>query len=207
MNHSKVLFATMIFAVAIFTTALTGFGQADPRAGFDQSYEVMLQVVTASNDAPNRNDLPANLSAISKELKTNFSFSNYHVATTLLGRVYDNGTVEYKSVTNGFVPDYTPGSQTFLEWTINNFRNVPGDKGQPGVRAEGFRFGARVPVITSNVKTEGGTGMPAVINYEAIGLTLRQVGLTQNVPTLLGTLSLPGTTGTIFLVVTVRPVS
>jgi len=44
-----------------------------------------------------------------------------------------------------------------------------------------------------------------VLNYEAVGLNMNRVSLPENKPTLIGTLSLPKTTGTMFLVLTVRP--
>ena len=44
----------------------------------------------------------------------------------------------------------------------------------------------------------------AVTNYESIGLNLRRISLVENTPTMIGTLNLPGTNGTIFLIMTVR---
>ena len=199
MNQPKSIFpVALVFSIILISSAVS-FGQQKVEPSFD----VSLQVVIGSNDATQRSDLPANLSAISKQLKSNFTFSNYRVASTLLGRISDSGTFEYKSVSNILGLESGGGSPTFLEWTVANLRSMPNAKGQSGFQAQVFRFGARVPVIAANFKDEAVKSNP-VVNYEQIGLSFSKVGLAENVPTLLGTLSLPGTTGTIFLVITIR---
>jgi hypothetical protein len=65
--------------------------------------------------------------------------------------------------------------------------------------AQPFRFGARVPIRVAEPGKPG-----AAINYESIGLTINRVSFRENVPTLLGTISLPRTAGTLFIVLTVR---
>jgi hypothetical protein len=142
--------------------------------------------------------LPASLSGISKQLKGNFSFSNYHLANTFLGRVSNTGNVEYKSVSNILGQETDAEAATFFEWSMGNFRSY-----QNGFQARSFRFGARVPVRTGTVKDAAGVASP-VINYEGVGVTMSTIGLPANTPTLIGTISLPKTAGTIFLVATVR---
>jgi hypothetical protein len=71
-----------------------------------------------------------------------------------------------------------------------------------GFQARGFRFGARVPIQTASIKDGGGVN--PIVGYEPIGLTMSMIGLPFDTPTLVGTISLPKTTGTIFLVATVR---
>ena len=95
-----------------------------------------------------------------------------------------------------------PGTPTFLDWELGDFRTMPNAKGQTGFQARIFRFGAKVPVVVGGHEVNGKT--TPVINYESIGLTLDKIGIAENVPTVIGTLNLPGTTGTIFLIMTVR---
>ncbi|HEX3102519.1 MAG TPA: hypothetical protein VHQ01_12030, partial [Pyrinomonadaceae bacterium] len=76
-------------------------------------------------------------------------------------------------------------------------------KGPQGFQAQGFNFGARVPVTTGTVKDQSGKDQP-IVNYEKIGLDLSKVSFAENVPTLVGTLNLPGNSGTIFLIMTVK---
>jgi len=199
MNQPKSIFATVFVFGVFLLTAAASFAQ--PKS--EPSYQVSLQFVIGSNDAAPRSELPASFSAISRQLKANFAFSNYRLASTFLGRVSDSGAFAYKSVSNILGQETGGASPTFLEWSLNNFMRIPSEKGPAGFQAEAFVFGARVPVVSNSFRDESGKSSQ-VINYEQIGLTLRKIGLSENVPTLLGTLTLPGTTGTIFLVVTVK---
>jgi hypothetical protein len=197
MNLTKsglcLVFFPLIFLLATFSVA----AQSDNTQQLEASYEVALHVVIGTNEGA-RTELPANLSTISKRLKSNFSFSNYRLANTFLGRVSNTGTVEYKSVSNILGQEIDSDAPMFLEWTMANFRAMPN-----GFQARSFRFGARVPVRTGTVKDAAGGAAP-VINYEAVGISMNLIGLPANTPTLVGTISLPKTSGTIFLVATVR---
>ncbi|PYT00432.1 MAG: hypothetical protein DMF63_07645 [Acidobacteria bacterium] len=198
MNLIKSPFRFFVFPIFIITFALSVSAQSDPVVQMlEPSYDVALHVVIGSNDG-SRTELPANLSTISKHLKGNFSFSNYRLANTFLGRISNSGTVEYKSVSNILGQETDADSPTFLEWSMGNFRAV-----QNGFQARAFRFGARVPVRTGSVKDAAGLATP-VINYESVGVSMNLIGLPANTPTLIGTISLPKTAGTIFLVATVR---
>ena len=200
MNQPKFLFSVLFVFCLIGAGASVSYGQQ-----VEPSYDVSLQIVIGSNDAAaGRADLPQNFSTISRQLKSTFAFSNYRLAGTFLGRVYTAGSFEYKSLTNIFGQESDPRSQaTFLDWSLNNFRTGTGAKGQQGFQAQAFRFGARVPVVTGSFKDDSGK-ISSVVNYEPIGLTLERVGLPDNIPTLIGTLNLPGAGGTIFLVMTAK---
>ena len=196
MNHLRPVFSLFL---VLFVFATAGFSQAyDPSQKVEPSYEVALQVVIGSNEAGQRGDLPANLSTISKQLRDNFSFSNYRLANTFLGRIANTGNIEYKSASN-VLGQETDASQTFLEWSLGNFRAM-----QNGFQARTFRFGARVPVQVGSSRDDTGRVSP-IINYESVGLTVSMIGLQPSTPTLIGTISLPKTSGTIFLVATIRP--
>lgn len=169
----------------------------------EPSYNISLQLIIGSNDAQNRGDLPAELNNVSRQLKSSFAFTNYRLASTFLGRISNTGNFEYKSTSNIFGQESSGATQSFIEWSAIQFRAMPNAAGQTGFQTQSFRFGARVPVLIAERKDEGGKVQP-VFNYEQIGLNLSKVGLSQNTPTLIGTLNLPGTSGTIFLVMTVR---
>jgi hypothetical protein len=199
MNQSK-RFSLLALPLLFLFVCSTAFAQPDPtQQRFEPSYELSLHVVIGSNEPGTRGvDLPSNLAAISKQLKSNFSFSNYRLANTFLGRISNTGNIEYKSVSNILGQDTDPESQTFLDWSVTGLRSM-----ENKFQARTFRFGARVPVRTGSVKDDAGKISP-VINYESIGLSMNMIGLTANTPTLVGTISLPRTTGTIFLVATIR---
>ncbi len=196
MNLSKHAFS-FAFPFLFLLASSAAYGQTDTAQQLEPSYEVALHVVIGSNDGA-KSDLPASLSGISKRLKGNFGFSNYRLANTFLGRISNTGNIEYKSISNILGQEIESESQTFLEWSLGNFRALP-----TGFQARSFRFGARVPVRTGTVKDSTGAVGP-IINYESVGLSMNMIGLPANTPTLIGTISLPKTSGTIFLIATIK---
>ena len=189
-----VISVMLILSASILAQAPT---QVEP------SYNISLQLVIGSNDAQTRGDLPAELNNVSRQLKSSFAFTNYRLASTFLGRISNTGNFEYKSTSNIFGQESSSATQSFIEWSALDFRTMPNAAGQTAFQTRSFRFGARVPVLMTERKDEAGKVLP-IYNYEQIGLNLSKVGLAQNTPTLIGTLNLPGTSGTIFLVMTVR---
>lgn len=187
----------LCFVTAISIPAL---GQADSRR-VEPSYEVLLHLVLGSNDSTARTEMPANLSGISKQIRSNFAFTNYRLAGTYHGRIGNTGSFESKSMT---VPIGSGASMTrpmFLDWTLADIQSGPISGGRDGFQARAFRFGARVPVVAMSGE---GPGASTVVNYESIGLTVSKIGIVENSPTLMGTVNLPGMEGTVFLVMTVR---
>jgi len=195
-------FRSIKIAVIVICVALgMCLSVAAQQPALDTNYDVVLELVVGSNDAGGKADLPQNLTGVARRIKSDFDFSNYRLASTLIGRVANNGYFDYNSVTNINGQESTRDSQTFIDWSLKNLHALPTSK---GLQAESFRFGARVPVVVGERSIEGG-GKGPVINYEQIGINLIHVGINQNTPTLIGTLHLPGQSGTIFLVMTIRP--
>ena len=195
MNQSRHCLSFLALPLLIFLAFSTASAQTDSGQQAEPTYELSLQVVIGSNEPGPGTSLPQNLSGISRQLKNNFSFSNYRLATTFLGRISNNGNLEYKSISNILGQESESDAQSFLDWSIVNLRSMP-----RGFQARTFRFGARVPVQTGT-----GLGDKVITNYENVGLNMTTLGLPANTPTLLGTVSLPKTSGTIFLVATIRP--
>lgn len=198
MNQSKRYFSFLFLSFLIAATLSTVHAQSDPGQLIEPSFEVSLHVVIGSNEAGSGVALPSGLAGVSKQLKGSFPFTNYRLANTFLGRISNNGNIEYKSISNILGEETDAESQTFLEWSMVGFRAAP-----RGFQARTFRFGARVPVRVGSSKDDAGRASP-VINYESVGLSMTTIGLPANTPTLVGTISLPKTSGTIFLVATIR---
>jgi hypothetical protein len=184
--------ALTLLCLAFF--AMTSAAQQTPA---EINYDVTLQLVIGSNDAGAKSDLPSTLGAVASQMKSGFNFASYRVASTFVGRIANNGAFEYNSVASIEGKDLSSAVPTFLDWSLHDLAMVPNSK---NLQAQSFKFGARVPVIVGDASKA-----QQAVNYEHIGVSLLRVGLNQNVPTLIGTLHLPGTTGTIFLVMTVRP--
>src|SRR5215203_1693520 len=151
MNLSNHALLRVVLALFVLAPLSAVFAQSDPSQQFEPSYEIALHVVIGSNDGASKTDLPQGLSVISKYLKGNFTFSNYRLANTFLGRISNNGNIEYKGLSNLLGQETEPESQTFLEWSMGNFRSMPN-----GFQARSFRFGAKVPIRTGSVKDSAG---------------------------------------------------
>lgn len=200
MYRPKSSFASLLF---VFLFTFTANAQtAPPLPDLEQNFEVVMNVVLGSDSGPARSALPANLSEVVGQLKASMAFNNYSVANTYFGRVADAGSLEYRSVADIFGIEAGSENPSFVEWKIGRIRSVPGNGRRHSFTIEGFRFGARVPIRMGSAGQDGKT--PLV--YEGIGLNLGNVNVAAGSPTLVGTLSLPRSNGTLFLVMTVNPV-
>jgi hypothetical protein len=184
-----VVFVASLIALLAFSAAAQ---QTDP----DRNYDITLQLVIGSNDAGPKNEIPANLAPITKQIRSSFDFSSYRLASTFLGRVATNGHFEYNSVASIDGKDMSSTVPTLLEWSLRDLHPSAGGR---GLQATSFRFGAKVPIVVGDAGKQS-------VNYEGIGVNINRVGLSENTPTLIGTLHLPGTSGTIFLVMTIRAI-
>ena len=205
MNRNQKIFTIIFVAAVALSAGRISFAQGPGKPIADASYEAMLYVVLGSNDAAPGGELPKNIAGVTRQLRDNFNFSNYRLLNTYVGRIANNGSLEYKSVaTLQNATDREIDSPSFLEWSLNNLRTSEAAPSGDLLVMQVFRFGARVPIkFTSAI--EGGKTHQTV-NYENVGLTVNRLGVAQNSPTLIGTISLPRTAGTVFLVLSVRPV-
>jgi hypothetical protein len=199
MNRSKFIFPITAFALLFLSGLMAAFAQAIPQP-VEPSHDVMLQVIIGSNDGTGQ-PLPAELAAISRHLKNNFSFSNYRVAETFLGRVGNRGDLEYKSVFNLMDQRSDAELQTFLEWSLRGLKTAKDVNDKTVMQAEMLRFGGRVPLKLSDAKGNEA----AVTQYESIGLKLDRLTLPVGASTLVGSITMTKALGTMFIVVTVRP--
>lgn len=201
MNKSKIIFKLFFFVLALSGASV--FAQTDnkqPQA--DPCYEVVLQLLVASNNASDKATVPSVLSNIVKKLKTNYNFSDYRLTTTFLQRT--SNSIEYKSLLNDFGQTQNKEAPVFSEWALRNLRNLPGSNGRSTIQFDTFKFGARVPVTTAGFTTETGKTTP-VINYESIGITTTRFSLNENEPTIVGSLATSKPDELMFLVLTVKP--
>lgn len=191
-----------IFAV-IFLVGLTNiFAQTDEKSQVEQSsFEVLLQVLVASNNS-NNDKLPPSLAGVAKKLKGEYSYSNYNLAATFLERISLNGAVEHKGLLNQLGQDQEKDIY-FTEWNLGGLRPALNSKGQNVVHFQNFRFGARVPVVTSVVKDAKGDNN-RIIQYEPIGISVNRFNLPENTPTIVGSMSTQKTDEFVFLVLTVK---
>ena len=203
MNQPKKILSIIFVAAVVVFGGRISFAQGESKSARESSYEAMLYVVLGSDEAAQGAELPKSLSPVTKQLRDNFAFGNYRLLNTYVGRVANNGSLEYKSVSSLPGPERELDSPSFLEWQLNGLRSSDSAVGNDLLLMQMFRFGARVPIkITA---TENGKTNQA-INYESVGLNVSRLSVASNSPTLIGTITLPRTAGTVFLVLAVRPV-
>ncbi len=204
MNKPKFIFSTATFFVVCLLSFTNFFAQTPIRQQSEPSYEVVLQVLIASNTASDKSvAVPQTLSNVVKKLKTNYTFSNYRLASTYLQRVANTGDMQFKGVSNE--PNQNVYAPIFSEWMLGRLMNMPDSNGQNSISIQNFRFGQRVPIKTASFKDENGKSND-VTNYESVGLTMQKLSLPLNMPTTIGNLSTSKPEEMMFLVLTVKPV-
>lgn len=202
MNRLTRIFFTFL-SISIFAAA--GFSQAvTPKAPEAANYEIVLQVLVGTDTRTTGGQLPQSLTSVTRQLKANYTFSGLRLANTYVGRISNGGSFEFKSVSNLFGSDAATDRPSFLDWSLSGLKVETKDGNKTEVGLQGFRFGARVPIITTQVKDNEGK-MQAIYNYENVGLSSTRIAIAENVPTLLGSLSLPNSDSSMFLILTLRP--
>lgn len=177
----------------------TAFAQTDALQS-EANYDAVLQIIAAADSGTTGQALPPNLQQIAKQLKTNFPVTELRIVNTYVGRIANGGNFEYKSVSNVFGQSQDSETPSFWDWSLFGLKS---GAGRSDILLQAFRFGARIPVRTTNLA--GPADRPqTVFNYESIGLSSQRLSLREGTPTLLGSLALPKTSGAVFLVLTLR---
>lgn len=197
MDKLKKISVLFVFALVVLAGAQT-FGQESRDAKpAEPSYEVLLQVLVASNaaTATGAPQMPAALANVVKKLKATFPFADYRVAAIYMNRVENGGSIESKGIIQETISSPT-AHPIFQEWSLTGVKKSAdgGAGGQNLIQANGFRFGTRVPIQVSSA-----------VSYENTGLNINRVNLVENAPTIIGTLNAPKSSELIVLVLTVRP--
>lgn len=204
MNKPKFIFSIAAFLFLCLLGFTTSFAQSPTRQQSESSYEVLLQVLIASNTAaPNSTAVPQTLSSVVTKLRTNYSFSNYRLTSTYLQRIANRGNLEFKGVSNE--PNQDVYAPIFSEFTLGQLTNSPDAGGQNSISIQNFRFGRRVPIKTADYKDDTGKSN-AVVNYESVGLSMQKLNLSLNTPTIIGNLSTSKTDELMFIVLTIKPI-
>lgn len=204
MTKPNFIFSAAFLLVCFSTNSLAQTPPAKERA--EPNYEIVLQVLTASNNAADNKQtaaaVPQTLAGVVKKLKNIYAFSNYRLTSTYLQRIANTGNVLSNDISNE--ASQNADAPVFSEWAIDQMLILPDAKGQDSIAIRNFRFGQRVPVKTASFAAENGKSN-AVVNYERVGLTMQKLGFPVNSPTVVGTLSASKPDELMFLILTVKP--
>jgi hypothetical protein len=149
--------------------------------------EIIVQTITGTTDTAEKSDLPKNLANIEKNLKSIFSFSSYKLSSTHFFRSSSN--FEYK----GFFAQ-SKNYSSVVEMTLSELKQT-----KNGYYFNNFRFGLLLlSSMDNDSKYRGQTGF-----------TVKDFLISQNTPTIIGSVSLPVKTQNydemIFIILTVKP--
>lgn len=204
MNKRKFIFS--VAAAFLVSLSVNTFAQQTPAKPAEPSYEVVLQVLVASNNAADKSSaavVPQNLSSVVKKLKNDYSFANYRVAETYFQRVANTGNVSSNGISSQ--PNQDVFAPVFSEWSVQQLQVLPDEKGRNSVSILNFRFGQRVPVKTASSGDEGEKAK-SVVNYQQVGIWAQKLNFAVNTPTVVGNLTTSKTDEATFLILTVKPV-
>ena len=202
MKLKKILFS---IAVLIFFSlnSSNAFAQSETKQT-ENVYEITFQTLVGSNAAGEKTDVPPSLAGVVRKLKTVYTNGNYRLTSTYFQRVAQNGTIESRNLINNANGNQDNQTPIFSEWSLSEVKSLPDSKGRNSIQFQSFRFGQRTPVKTSIFNGETGK-TSSVVNYEQIALTLNKSAVTENVPTVIGSLPMPSGE-IIFIVLSVKSV-
>ncbi|CAN5299399.1 hypothetical protein BH20ACI1_BH20ACI1_16140 [soil metagenome] len=189
MNKTKNLFLITFVCLLGLTNISAQTETPRPQPQVEPSYDVILNVITASNNANGKTDVPQTLLNSVKKMKNYFSFKNYNLDSTYLQRT--SGNIQVKSVLNTASQNQENYLPIFSDWSLLGLKSFPSNQ----VQFQSFNFGQRIPIRTSS----------GVFNYEQVGITLQKFSLPEDTPTVVGSLSGSKADELIFLVLTVKP--
>ena len=190
MNKLKRFSVFVIFAIFLSFHA-QAFAQENKDVKLaEPSYEVVLQVLVASN-AGDSDEMPLSLAPVVRKLKNTFPFTGYRVTGTYLNRVENGGTIENRSLIQETSASTAP---TFQNWSLYGLKKVDSSGGQNLIQVNTFQYGTKFPIQTGQT-----------VSYDDTGLKIIRLNLIENTPTIIGTMNASKTNGLIVLVLTVRP--
>ena len=178
---------------------------SDQTQSDETNLDTQLYLLIATNQDVDDTKLPAALESVVKQLRASLPFKNYRLAATLINRVKNDGRLNLKWIGGPLFTSATSasaGTPSFNEFSVNSVKLVRDASGREYIRMDQFRFGARVPIQTSQTVASTGAGFP-VINYEPTGLGT-DISIREGEPAIVGTLNLGPSGDAIILVMTAR---
>ena len=168
----------------------------------ETNLDTQLYLLVATNQDVDDAKLPAALDQLVKQLRPSLPFKNYRLAATLINRVKNNGHLNLKWVGGPLGVSNAPSvNPSFNEFKVMGVKLATDAAGQSVVRMEGFSFGARIPIQTGTVASNGPPA--AVINYESTGLST-DISMREGEPVVVGTLNVGPSGDAIILVMSAK---
>lgn len=172
------------FLVAVF--AEIGLAQSIESRESLKSYETVLQILTSTNDSAK---IPTELGNVGKKLKQIYPSLNFVLAETHLGKVVEGNGFSTRRITtltgqNGIIPNLP----SYFEFAAERLKS-----GQNKIETGRLNIGFRVPLKINEA-----------ISYDSINFIANNLILTENIPTVIGTLTAYKPNEIIVLVLTIK---
>src|SRR5437016_9179978 len=209
----RLICCALVFGAAIAAVPNT-FGQesnqparANPQKEEDVNLDTQLYLILATNRDVEDGRMPSTLEPVMKRLHESLPFKHYTLAGTFLNRVRNTGGLDVSWVGGPFlVPaSAATNSPSFSQFTAG-VKLSTDESGREVVRMHDFRFGARVPTVTSRAAVSNastGEALLPVINYEPIGLRT-DISMREDLPVIAGTLNIGASGDAIVVVIAVK---
>ena len=208
-NLYRVIVCALIFG-ALAAAAPKSFAQdsnqparASAQKEDDVNLDTQLYLILATNRDVEDARMPSTLEPVMKRLHESLPFKHYTLAGTFLNRVRNTGRLDVSWVGGPLLVSASAATNnpSFSQFTAG-VKLSTDESGREVVRMNEFRFGARVPIVTSRATVSnastGDTSIP-VINYESIGLRT-DISMREDMPIIAGTLNI-GASGDAIVVV------
>ena len=173
----------------------------------ETNLDTQLYLILATNRETEEGKLPVALDSVMKRLHESLTFKRYSLAGTFVNRVRNNGRIDVSWVGGPFLipANAMTSNPSFSQFTAL-VKLAADQAGLEVVRMNDFKFGARVPIVTSStgMMTSSTAGIPfAAVNYEPIGLRT-DISMREGVPVIAGTLNMGPSGDAIVVVITAR---
>ncbi len=154
------------------------------------NHDVQLFLLLASNDSAAKNNLPASMDGVVRQLKTTLPFSNYRLTMTLLQRVRDGGNVEMRGFGNLSVSPVAAGTghQSFYQLRLERVKLNTEGAGAPFVHLARLNFSLKAPIVTATIRAEGSSAATPVVQYEDTGIST-ELSAREGEPTVVSTIT------------------
>jgi hypothetical protein len=173
----------------------------------ETNLETQLYLILATNRETEDGRMPVALDSVMKHLHESLTFRHYSLAGTFVNRVRNGARVDVSWVGGSLlVPTNSmTANPSFSQFTA--LVKLSADQnGMEVVRMTDFRFGARVPVVTSSPGMSTASTSAALlstVNYEPVGLRT-DISMREGTAVIAGNLNIGPSGDTIVVVVAAR---
>lgn len=183
----------LLMVVVCLFLANAVFAQTERRDEFQPSYEVKLEILSASNKTGGKSEVPNSLVNVVKKLRENYSYKNFDLVETYIERITNDGKIDFRGISNRLMDNDNKKTPIVYEWVLSDLENVKNSAGKDFLKFDSLRFIVRIPIVTGEATT-----------YDSTGFTLIKFNLPENVPTVAGSFSMPLTDEFVFVILTVK---